>query len=382
MAIDVIPTFAIGIDNGNSNFIAARFTADGSIKRVTFPSASEPGKLSDLAANKRMVGGALLNDADVLGEDDHVLVYNNQSWFVGKTAFDHAKIPSTGVSDTNRYKSDSCVRNILTGIASLVPSGIERCRIVIVMCLPLELSRNDELVKDVRRKISGSAPCNITHNGHRLQIDEIRVPKIIAESIAPALKDPLPDVLSATFDSGYRTFDLSKIRGLVPQMNGYGTINIGVRNIAKYITDRCAEEYRIKLNQKHTEDILRAHVAIQRGTGKVTTYPSIETARGTIDPERMKVWIKDGCNIVGDQLIEQVAGILGTNDDGLIGEDLKIVRFVGGGFYFFYEKFQGVIASQKIYMSDDPEYDTVDGLLWFAQEVVDRKMNAKESQVS
>lgn len=380
MSIEVIPTFAVGIDNGNSNFIAARFTADGEIKRVTFPSASEPGKLSDLAANKRMAGGALLNDADVLEPDDHVLVYNNQSWFVGKTAFDHAKIPSTGVSDTNRYKSDSCVRNILTGIASLVPAGTERCRIVMVMCLPLELSRNEDLVRDVRKKITGSAPCDITHNGHRLHIDEIRVPKILAESIAPALKDPILDALSATFDSGYRTFDLSKILGLVPQMNGYGTINIGVRNIAKYITDRCTEEYRFKLNQKHTEDILRAHVAMQRD--KAVVYPSIQTARGEIDPKRLKVWIEDGCNIVGDQLIEQVAGILGTNDDGLIGEDLKIVRLVGGGFYFFYEKFRVVIAPQKIRMSEDPEYDTVDGLLWFAQEIVDRKMNAKETKVS
>jgi hypothetical protein len=388
-----VPTFAIGIDDGNSYFTAVRINEQGVYERVTFPSASKLGRIEDIASRRSLLGNSVVADIDALEPTDHVLKYNKQSWFVGDRAF-RSKDASTSHSDPGRYSSLECRRNVLTGIAALLPKDIVQCNIVGVMCLPLTLASDPVVKEKVKRNLNG--PHDIEYNGRKIRIQDLKVGRIVAEGIGPAIRNaPADDRYTIVFDSGYYTFDYATLRGMKAQDGAEcGTINKGVRNIADHIISEARNEYGVEISQARTEDILRAYIAVRRyqeenddfditemGRGRehreIPAYPIIETNsdRGPVSLEDMERWVRDGCNSVGYQITAELASRLGAGKDGMLAEKASTVYFVGGGFYFFRDAFRPRIPARKITVSSHPEFDTADGLAYYARALLGQYQN-------
>ncbi len=388
-----VPTLAVGIDNGNSYFTAVHIRDTGEYRRVVFPNAVDQGSIDEIAQLDRMFDRPQMLPTDSLGVSDHVLEYKNQTWHVGERAFRGNK-GGTNAADPKRYRSLPCLLSSLTGVAALLPKDVNQCRIIAVMCLPLEMTMDQRYITDMKKMYHSGGPYHLVYNGRSICIQDFRVGKIIAEGISPAIRhNPPEDRTSAVIDLGYFTTDHVKLRGLQAQSTGYGTIKMGVKDVANYVMKEAKRVYERELSQADTEDILRAYVSIRKYheecddfdieeiiAGKqnkdVPGYPYIATnsSKGPISPEDMEQWVTAGCETVGSKITARLAEPFKAQNDGMIGADVTDFFVVGGGAYFFKNALQRVIMRNKINMSDQPEFDNADGLAYFAKAIAARHL--------
>jgi hypothetical protein len=392
-----VPTIAVGIDNGNSYFTLVHIQDNGEYRRIVFPNAVEQGSVEEIARLDRLFDRAQILPTDSLGKTDHVLEYNNQTWFVGERAF---RGPKGGTNDGSkeRYWSLESKISTLAGIAASLPSDVTQCRVVAVTCLPLKMTMDKEAVRRVKNNLNGG-PYHIAYNGRTICIQELRVGKIIAEGISPAIRhNPPEDQDCAVIDIGYFTTDPVTVRGL-KAING-DTIEIAVSDVAKYVAKEAERIYGRELTQADTEDILRAYIAIHRyrkdhddlnleeilnrkqeDHQDMPGYPHIATnsTKGPISTEDMERWVAAGCANTSAKITAKLAKMFKSENDGYIGSHISKFYLVGGGAYFFKDALRRVIVRHKMEMSDQPEFDNADGLAYVARVLVSR--NQEVSQV-
>jgi plasmid segregation protein ParM len=376
----MIPHYCLGFDFGNAETGAVLFDpVHGYLRALTLPSATAPGRLSDLLRTRAGLDMQGFSDAQApdslrergpLSSQEYVLDIDDSEWFVGDLALTQARDASTARGDIHRYWSRRALHLLLVASAHLVPARHPEFDLSVVTGLPVE-TFTAQTCKQVRAALEGDSTFCL--NGvHRTA--HIRVLSVIMEGagalIAHGATRPLTQ---GCIDVGGRTTDLFVAHGQQPILPLCGGKPLGVETIGDHLSQRVETGYGRPLKAVERRAILRAAVARQRPTlhdEQSGAEPAIYASGVEVPFDELAAWCDTLCADAGAEIAAFVGAAWNSSETGAVGADIAHVVLVGGGAYYVAEALRERIP--HLVIAPRPELANATGYAALAQELTRR----------
>jgi plasmid segregation protein ParM len=347
----MVPTYAFGFDFGNAETGATLFAPDdGSVRSLTLPSATAPGRLADLLRTRAGLGLSHLSLAPnapaeegrltalSLSSQEYVLECEGNEWFVGELALTQAREASTARGDISRYWSRRALHLLLVASAALLAPALTEYELAVVTGLPVE-TFNAQTRKKVRTALEGTH--SFTFNG-RSRLAHVQVVSVIMEGAGALIAhgSTLP-ITQGCIDVGGRTTDLFVASGQQPILPLCQGKPLGVESVADLLSQRFEDRYGRPLKAAELRAILHSYVQQQSPSTfafAAGTLPPAEPtlyASGRAVPfEELAAWCQALFEEAGAEIAAFVGAAWNSSETGAVGADIGQVLLVGGGAYY------------------------------------------------
>ena len=337
-----------GFDPGSGEATLFISSADGvepGTNILTIPSFIADGHAVGLLESRSRVDGQTL--AQVLREDEHVIQYNDQDYYVGKLAVNDGQNATNALGDKGRYLGLHTQMLLLALVAALIPETDVEIRLV--TALPVKLYEKENR-RAMKRNLEGYY--RYTANGVEREL-VVKVGAVIMEGQGIlVLHSDEANEEQGVIDIGERTMDLVAINAEGDPITRFckGT-ELGVGQVVDELRETIRSNYGRLISTSLAHKVLRAYAHEE-------PLPVIKVNNVPIPTDYLSG--------VVDQVIERVGRSINTfigsawNVEGAaIGSNFNAIYVAGGGAYYFTEIIRRQLMAAT--MTEHPESANVEG---------------------
>jgi hypothetical protein len=309
------------------------------------PSFIADGHAASLLESRSRVDGQTL--AQVLREDEYVIEYHDQDYYVGQLAVNDGQNATSALGDKGRYLGLHSRMLLFALVGALIPETDVELRLV--TALPVKLYEKEHR-RAVKQNLEGSY--RFSANGVEREL-VVKVGAVIMEGQGVlVLHSEEENEEQGVIDIGERTMDLVAINAAGNPITRFckGT-ELGVGQVTDKLREAIRGNYGRLITTSLAHKVLRAYAHEE-------PLPVIKVNNVPIPA--------DYVSGVVDQAIERVGRSMNTfigstwNVEGAaIGSNFNAIYVAGGGAYYFTEIIRRQLMAAT--MTEHPEYANVQG---------------------
>lgn len=312
---------------------------------LSIPSFIGDGNAAGLLNSRSHIDSQTL--AQVLHEDEYVIQYNNQDYYVGQLAIADGKNATNSLGNSGRYTGLHSQMLLLALVAALIPETDVELRLVTALPVKLYEKENRQAVK---RALSGYY--RYTANGVERDL-VVKVGAVVMEGqgILVHVSDE-GDNQQAVIDIGERTADLVAInRAGNPLESFCGGSTLGVGQVVDELRETIRASFGRLIPTDMAHRVLRAYAHNE-------PLPSIKVNTVPLPAEYVWKIVDQAVERVG-RLINDFIGSTWNVEGATIGSNFDAIYIADGGAYYFTRIIQRQLPAAA--MTDCPEYANVQG---------------------
>jgi len=245
-----------GFDPGSGEATLSLSSADGiepGASLLSIPSFVADGNASGLLESRSRISSQTLGQ--VLREDEYVIQYQDQDYYVGKLAIADGTNATNALGDKGRYEGLHSQMLLFALVAALIPETEVELRLV--TALPVKLY-DKEMRKNVKRNLEGYY--RFTANGIEREL-VVKVGAVIMEGQGVLFhhSDEASEE-QAVIDIGERTVDLVALDNAGnPLLRFCGGAVLGVGQVVDELVESIRQTYGRMITPNMAHRVLRAY---------------------------------------------------------------------------------------------------------------------------